>query len=441
MESDEARKPGTSPVPSTEQPPPDEVPESTGPIWTPSPSAPFSTDSPSFYRPRPEPARTRRALPAAAIIGLAIVLIVGAFVAFDFMNQREQVGSTDPSSAPSGIAHSATPAASATPRPSPTAVAASPSPSPSVPATAEEGNPESTPAASRGDQSAYVPSWIDDSGSDSNGRSPGGGSGGNDANAGSSHSPSQASNQTPPNPSTTPSDPPAPSSEPSAPPAQSPAPSTQPAPSPVPSDPPAPSPSPSSAPGHFGPAEPVAAIPGCTYVMKTQHNICGGFRDYWNHFNGQAIYGLPLTEEFQENGVTVQYFERARFEWHPGSDTKRYDVVLGLVGKTVTAGRSAEAPFQPTSANTNCDFHAPTGHNLCGGFRDYWKKSGGLAVFGHPISEEFEERNPDDGQMYTVQYFERARFEWHPGSGAKQSFVMLGRLGAQELQIKYGVAT
>jgi hypothetical protein len=115
-------------------------------------------------------------------------------------------------------------------------------------------------------------------------------------------------------------------------------------------------------------------------------------------------------------------------------------VVLGLVGITVTAGRSGEAPFQPTSANPSCDYHAPTGHNLCGGFRDYWKNFGGLAVYGMPISEEFEERNPDDGQLYTVQYFERARFERHPGAWPKQSDVMLGRLGAQELQIKYGVA-
>jgi hypothetical protein len=30
-----------------------------------------------------------------------------------------------------------------------------------------------------------------------------------------------------------------------------------------------------------------------------------------------------------------------------------------------------------------------------------------------------------------VQYFERARFEWHPGEGGTASLVLLGRLGAQ----------
>ncbi len=201
-----------------------------------------------------------------------------------------------------------------------------------------------------------------------------------------------------------------------------------------------PSPSPSPAPGRFGPADPAPANPSCTFYSETGHNLCGGFRDYWNNYGGLAVYGFPITEEFQENGVTTQYFERARFEWHPGSWPERSDVLLGLVGNTVTTGRSGEAPFQRTSANGNCDYHAPTGHNLCGGFRDYWNNYGGLAVYGMPISEEFAERNPDDGQLYTVQYFERGRFEWHPGAWPERSDVMLGRLGAQVLQSTYGVA-
>ncbi len=201
------------------------------------------------------------------------------------------------------------------------------------------------------------------------------------------------------------------------------------------------SPSPSPAPGHFGPANPAAANPNCTYFPETQHNLCGGFRDYWNNFGGLAVYGFPTTEEFQENGVTTQYFERARFEWHPGSWPERSDVLLGLVGNTVTASRTGDAPFQPAVANGSCTYYNETRHNLCGGFRDYWNNFGGLAVYGFPISEEFAERNPDDGKIYTVQYFERGRFEWHPGAWPERSDVMLGRLGAQVLQSKYGVAS
>ncbi|HEU4792159.1 MAG TPA: polysaccharide deacetylase family protein [Nitrolancea sp.] len=176
------------------------------------------------------------------------------------------------------------------------------------------------------------------------------------------------------------------------------------------------------------------AVPAETrYFPETGHWLSHGFLGYWERFGGLPIFGYPLTEEFQENGVTVQYFERARFEWHPGSWPERYDVLLGLLGNTATAGRSGEAPFRPTSAKSNCDFYAPTGHNLCGGFRGYWNAFGGLPIFGYPISEEFAERNPDDGQVYTVQYFERARFEWHPGSWPERYDVLLGRLGADEL--------
>ena len=185
------------------------------------------------------------------------------------------------------------------------------------------------------------------------------------------------------------------------------------------------------------PAQPQA---GCTYFAETQHNMCGDFAKYWNAFGGLAIYGFPITEPFQENGITVQYFERARFEAHPGTDDAKFNVLLGLVGDEVTAGRSAEAPFQPTTAKSgDCTYYAATGHNLCAGFQAYWQKYGGLAVYGYPISEEFQEVNPDTGKTYTVQYFERARFEWHPGEWPERFDVELGRLGAQVFSMKYGV--
>jgi hypothetical protein len=91
------------------------------------------------------------------------------------------------------------------------------------------------------------------------------------------------------------------------------------------------------------------------------------------------------------------------------------------------------APFNRAQPNGACTYMPQIGHNLCGGFRDYWNKFGGLAVYGYPISEEFAERNPDDGQVYTVQYFERQRFEWHPGGWPERYDVMLGRVGAQVL--------
>jgi hypothetical protein len=74
-------------------------------------------------------------------------------------------------------------------------------------------------------------------------------------------------------------------------------------------------------------------------------------------------------------------------------------------------------------------YFAATGHTLGGGFLAYWRANGGLPIFGFPISEEFTERSPIDGKDYTVQYFERNRFEYHPENKGTPYEVLLGLLG------------
>ncbi|HMA37369.1 MAG TPA: sortase, partial [Chloroflexia bacterium] len=58
---------------------------------------------------------------------------------------------------------------------------------------------------------------------------------------------------------------------------------------------------------------------------------------------------------------------------------------------------------------------------------------GGLALFGYPISEEYDAVSPTDGRVYRTQYFERARFEWHPELPLPYQ-VSLGLLGGEVLQ-------
>jgi hypothetical protein len=62
------------------------------------------------------------------------------------------------------------------------------------------------------------------------------------------------------------------------------------------------------------PQAPATQQPNCTFYEATQHNLCAGFRAYWENYGGLAVFGYPITEEYVENGMTVQYFERARFE-------------------------------------------------------------------------------------------------------------------------------
>jgi hypothetical protein len=84
----------------------------------------------------------------------------------------------------------------------------------------------------------------------------------------------------------------------------------------------------------FAPAQPGDPA-ACTYFVETQHNLCHGFRAYWEQYGGLAVFGYPLSEEFVEDGMVVQYFERARFEWHPGSWPERHDVLLTRLGARI----------------------------------------------------------------------------------------------------------
>ena len=73
-----------------------------------------------------------------------------------------------------------------------------------------------------------------------------------------------------------------------------------------------------------------------------------------------------------------------------------------------------------------------TGQTLSGAFLAFWEQHGAQAIFGLPISGAFDEQSLIDGQTYRVQYFERARFEWHPENGEPYN-VLLGLLGVEML--------
>lgn len=70
------------------------------------------------------------------------------------------------------------------------------------------------------------------------------------------------------------------------------------------------------------------------FFEETGHWLSGGFYEYWNREgfdNGVRNYGFPISEEYTDadTGITVQYFERARFEFQP----ELGGVVLGLLGQ------------------------------------------------------------------------------------------------------------
>jgi hypothetical protein len=183
-----------------------------------------------------------------------------------------------------------------------------------------------------------------------------------------------------------------------------------------------------------------------TYYSATNHNLSGIFKTYWEQHGGLSQFGYPWTETFREVNPSdgkvylVQYFERNRFEYHPENAGTPYEVLLGLLGNQLTAQRQAagEGAFKhfADAHYPGGTYFAETGHNLRNSFKTYWEAHGGLSLYGFPISEEFEEVNPDDGKTYVVQYFERNRFEYHPENRGTAYEVELGLLGNSLLKQK-----
>ncbi len=174
---------------------------------------------------------------------------------------------------------------------------------------------------------------------------------------------------------------------------------------------------------------PSARAAGPRYFPETGHNVPEVFLNYWTARGGLAIFGLPLTEPYQEGPLLVQWFERGRFERHPENAGTPYEVLLGQLGRETRAPDPPTIPVGGTAAR----FFPESGHNLAI-FRAYWERHNGLALFGLPLTEELRERSALDGKEYTVQYFERARLEHHPEQNGTAYEVLLGQLGRERYE-------
>ena len=182
---------------------------------------------------------------------------------------------------------------------------------------------------------------------------------------------------------------------------------------------------------------------------ETGQCIGGRFRQFWEQNGGLAVFGFPISSELVEQGRTVQYFERQRFELHPENQPP-YDVLLGRLGAEALQARGVDWRTQPTAPGqaAGCLYFPETHHNICNqqpgvGFLNQWTTHGlefdgragktypeSLALFGLPITEPYQYTD-DRGQTFQAQWFERARFEWHPENPTAYK-VLLGRLGAEQ---------
>ncbi|WJW70113.1 hypothetical protein OZ401_004616 (plasmid) [Candidatus Chlorohelix allophototropha] len=188
----------------------------------------------------------------------------------------------------------------------------------------------------------------------------------------------------------------------------------------------------------------ILAAEGSRFFPETKHTVSGKFLDYWNSNGGLPTYGYPITdaqmETDPETGKTflTQWFERHRLELHPENAGTKFEVLTGLLGKEINRTKLTTEPdfqkatqlYDPTFSKDQQWYFTETGHNLRFGFLKYWQDNGGLERFGYPISEERKELDPESGKTFMMQWFERARFEYHP-ENQKPFDILLGLLGKQ----------
>ncbi|HOU12167.1 MAG TPA: hypothetical protein PKZ84_03560 [Anaerolineae bacterium] len=162
------------------------------------------------------------------------------------------------------------------------------------------------------------------------------------------------------------------------------------------------------------------------YFAETGHWVRGEFLTYFHTRGGLAIFGYPISERFIDQGLTVQYFQKARMELHP-ENQEPYRVQLGLLGEELKY-RQPAIPA-PQSLSRRKVYFPETGHTVSYAFLDFFKTNGGVDIFGYPITEmHFEE-----GQI--VQYFQRLKMQWQPNDPA--TTVVIGNLGEVYISI-YG---
>lgn len=169
-----------------------------------------------------------------------------------------------------------------------------------------------------------------------------------------------------------------------------------------------------------------AQVEDSKYFSETGHNVKGEFfKFYSSNPNATFLFGYPITEEFtSKDGNTVQYFQRARFEFHR-------NLPEGQRIQLSTLGQFTYISTGPLNVANSfaCRLYTETGFSVCFAFLEFFDEYGGVGQFGYPISGfEYHENK-------IVQYFQKARLEWQPWMAEGQRVVVsdLGRMYFEKL--------
>ncbi|GAC1546672.1 MAG: hypothetical protein NVS2B7_21970 [Herpetosiphon sp.] len=199
----------------------------------------------------------------------------------------------------------------------------------------------------------------------------------------------------------------------------------------------------------LAPAGPVHATARCFPEVATVITDCidGRFQTFWEQEGELPVFGYPVgpatPDESRPGRPLMQRFERTTLELHP-ENRAPYDVLLSRAGVDVLAQRQRDWTTFPKSDPGTAHYFRESGHAIGAQFWGYWSSHGlefdgrpgfafaeSLALFGFPVSEPQVEVSMTDGQSYVTQWFERARFEYHPELAGTPNEVLLGLLGRE----------
>ena len=177
------------------------------------------------------------------------------------------------------------------------------------------------------------------------------------------------------------------------------------------------------------------------HFPETGYSLDSVFRQYWQTHGGLPVFGYPIDSARQVDGQVSQWLERARFELHPEKQAP-YNVLLGRLGVEALERAGIDWRTLPKADARTAHYFRETGQAIAPEFWSYWSSYGlefdgrrgssveeSLALFGYPISAARMETNASGDHVLT-QWFERARFEYHP-TNPEAHRVLLGRLGAE----------
>jgi hypothetical protein len=118
---------------------------------------------------------------------------------------------------------------------------------------------------------------------------------------------------------------------------------------------------------------------GARYYPETGHAIAGDFFASFDARGGLDSFGYPISEAYRDGGLLVQYFQRARFELHPGNPTE-YRVLLGLLGDELIARDWRSDDPRLAAASAGSSFEWGSGRIVIAGGSEVGRYNAAIAV-------------------------------------------------------------